>query len=129
MILKNNAQRPIGIGTGSADTSVNHLKPGLNTLEQADWDKLKNHPVIKSMLAEKELEIIAEDVPGEPTKDLKELKDLSSKEAKELIELTFEIPQLKSWSESETRAPIKKAIETQIEKIEIELAEASKEPK
>lgn len=143
MILKNNASRPISIGTGSADTSVKALVPGVNNFDQAEWDKLKKHPVIKHMLETKEengeytLVVVKEDkatppaspgsepvAPVAPTDVTKELKDLSSKDAKDAIKLVFDLEQLKSWLESETRAPVKKEIEAQIELVEKDNAEA-----
>jgi hypothetical protein len=138
MILKNNASRPISVGTGSADTSVYSLVPGVNTIEQKEWDRLKVHPVIKQMLAHKEangtltLEVVKDDesaaTGSAPAADIsKELKDLSSKEAKEVIDGSIDLEQLKSWVESETRAPVKKAIEARIVEVEKQIAEATKD--
>lgn len=120
MILKNNAARPISFGTGLPDASVKIIKPGTNDISKEDWAVLEKHPVIKAMLKSKEFEIVGGEKGGET--EGKELKDLSSKDATKLVGETFDTAVLKSWLESETRSPIKKAIETQLEKIESERA-------
>lgn len=113
-----NYKRPGMFGFGwNADTNkcAALLKPGVNEIEKAIWDKWKTHPIIAAMIEDGTFEVVSE-------KDEKPAKVLlSTKKTHEAIELAkhcIELEVLKEWMTLEKRPTVKKAIKEQIEALE-----------
>lgn len=97
------------------------LKGGANTVPAEKWKPFANHPTIKILVDKGELEF---DMYGKDVKakdevklDQDHLQSMKVKEATDLVNLTIDKELLESWLKVEKRAGIKKAIESQLEKL------------
>lgn len=139
MLVKWNGTNVWSIGSGKGDSSVIQIVPGPNEIKKEDWDRIKNHPVVKARMEldvvdhksakiVKKLEVVmpkeVKNNDGEDNADVEKdesstsLSDMSVPEAKGLIAETFNTELLREWDESETRKGAKDAIKKQFEKIE-----------
>ena len=145
MLVKWNGKNVWSIGSGLNDSSVIQIIPGPNDLKPAEWDAIKNHPVVKARMEKdvidekrgkvKLLEVIipkekadgskvetkGEDESGEGEGEGDKTFSLSSvsvKDAKGIIEETFNTELLREWQDADARSGVQKAIEKQFEKIE-----------
>lgn len=83
------------------------LMPGVNQIEDADWEKVKALKGVQVFLEEGELlEIDATPLPKRPSKD-----------AIKLVKNTFDKALLLKWREDEKREDVTKAIAHQINEI------------
>lgn len=97
--------------------------PGVNDVKDEDWAKLKQDPEFQAFLdgPEKVMEEMTPDLLVEKGKAKPAADDLSGfteKKAKTLVEATVDRDLLKAWLDKETRSPVKRALEEQIQKLE-----------
>lgn len=112
--------------------------PGINFINDSEWNRIKNHPLLPYRFKENHLEFLKgrgpEDYSGPELEDQvdespldgenesaplakKMLSAYSVKEAKAIILETYDYRLLMSWKELDQRKTILSAIEEQIEKI------------
>ena len=96
------------------------LLPGINEVEEAEWNKVKNHKQVVAALDEGVLVVLQD-----PTKEDKPLDGLPSslekfslKDACELVDGVMEIDVLKKWQKRETREAVKAALKKQIKELD-----------
>ncbi|WP_346235724.1 hypothetical protein MKY04_09285 [Lysinibacillus telephonicus] len=87
--------------------------PGVNTIEDADFEKFSKHPLIKTLINKGEI-VVPE---GSSSEKAQTLKDLSAEDAIELVKDTFSVEYLEELKESETRKTVLTAIDAQIKSI------------
>lgn len=102
------------------------LMPGVNEVSQETWDKVKDHPHLKRLLAAGHV-AVPKPVGGEGATTVKSdggevrpadgLAGFSNKEAMRLIGETVDQALLSKWLETETRRNVREAIDKQIEKL------------
>jgi hypothetical protein len=89
------------------------LIPGVNTIEDADFEKFSKHPLMKSLI--KSGEIVIPEGAGDQKAQL--LKDLGAEDAIELVKDTYSVEYLESLKEGETRKTVLAAVDEQIKTI------------
>jgi len=97
------------------------LMPGVNTVDDADWENIKDHPKIVKRLEDNTLviELAASSTKaGESTDDKEILRKLNIKKAIPLVKKTYDILLLQSWLQVEDRPGVFSEIEKQIEMVE-----------
>lgn len=92
------------------------LLPGVNEVDPAKWDKVKDYDLVKRLAEEGRRG--KGFVVGDPKKSLKTLADLSEKEARYTVEDTVDAKLLAAWKASEKRETVIAAIDAQFEKID-----------
>jgi hypothetical protein len=138
MLVKWNGKNVWSIGKGMADGAVVQLVPGPNELEKADWEAIKDHPVVKARMEKdvidmtrgkvKMLEVVVAKVETGSSDDNSgsddnneggsTLSSLNATDAVKLIKETFNVELLRKWEEDETRKKPMAAIKAQFEAIE-----------
>ena len=113
MLLELKEARVVGIPVSvKADgTEFVTLIPGVNELDDAHWEALKAHPMIKIKIAEGHLELLK----GGSFEDLDKL---SSEEAVALVKKTVAKDKLQSVLGKEKRKDVVKALKVQIAELE-----------
>lgn len=105
---------------------IKWLRPGWNEFPSDLWNKTKDHPGIKKMLAEKKIELLNETVVvTEGKKKVKKvigqddeevsLRFLSELKSIEIVKGTLNRDILQRWLDEETRHKVKRALSKQIE--------------
>jgi len=142
VLVKWNMAHVMSVATGLPDASVVQFVPGANEFTAEKWALIKDHPEIKARMEAdvvvpnvgkmKKLEVLAQKKVVAPTPGKNPeaptdnggsaLSELNTEKSKKLIAETFNTPLLREWLESEARAGVKKAIESQMKKIEDERA-------
>lgn len=102
MIIKNNSKYILHVGKLS-------LNIGPNEVEENEWDKVKDHPLVKIWVEKKDIEI--------KEGSIKDVTKLHADEAIEVIEYTFDSKKLEEWKEKEDRKTVIAAIEKQLKEL------------
>ncbi len=97
------------------DSELVTLKPGANVVTPEVAAIIKSHPILKIEIEAGGLEIIAEHDEGGEKVVLSKLKP---KEAIEVASKTVDKELLKSWLAEEKRAPVKEALQKQLDELE-----------
>lgn len=93
------------------------LKPGVNDLPPEVWESWSKTKVMQALVAEKK--IVAPEVEAEKAPQLANLDSLKPKEATDLVKQTFDAELLEKWVTDEKRTGVIKAIEKQLEAIDV----------
>lgn len=95
------------------------LSPGVNSVDDDDWDTIKEHPKVKKMIATNILVVEAER-SGSRNEDgeISEIRSMNLKKAIPLIKKTYDVILLETWLHGEDRPGVAKEIEKQIEMVE-----------
>lgn len=99
---------------GDPDRGVRFLKPGVNLVPQATFDKVSKESGFKSWLAKGWVEVDTKPT----TATVASLADMKPAEAAKLVAETLDVQQLETWKESESRPKVLAAIDTQLAAIE-----------
>jgi len=110
------------------------FKPGVNDVEDSDWEIIKKDPSIQRKLERDFLKVVSSVTENKSGSDLKSankqveqnLKDgasdalsgFNAREAVDVIKRTFDLSKLEAYSKTEKRATVISAIESQIKAIE-----------
>ena len=106
--------------------SVAMLKPGMNEFPSEVWGDHKQHPIIKAMVENGDIEEVTVTGKKEGNKkaptlgaDDKEIdiSKVETKDAKSLVNETLDLKILERWEAQETRIEVKKLIKKQMDKI------------
>ncbi len=99
--------------------------PGVNVLEDEVWDRVKTNPNIKMLLEDKKLSVLREKQKDGTVKkgEAKELTGLTPDEAVAIVNKTYNLEVLEEWADSEDRNKVRRACETQIQKLKIQKKE------
>lgn len=113
MLLELKETRVVGIpvSTKADGTEFVTLIPGVNELDDAHWDALKNHPMIKMKMSEGHIELLK----GGSFEDIDKL---TSEEAVVLVKKTVAKDKLQSVLGKEKRKDVVKALKAQIAELE-----------
>lgn len=95
------------------DRSVRFLKPGVNLVPKATYDKVSKEVGFAAWVAQGHVRV--EQVEGATTKSLADMKPA---DAAKLVAETLDVGQLETWKESESRPKVLAAIDTQLAAIE-----------
>ena len=134
-ILKLVPAKIVTIGSSQNSREQIRLVTGMNEITEKQWQTIQKNKVVLAMLESGVLEFISgpeefggkkfitakdptAEAPIEVVGDDYSLSTLNGKEAGIIIADTFDIELLKRWSKVETRNGVKKAIETQMDKIQ-----------
>lgn len=120
MILKNNSLGMIG----ASHEPIIMIRPGINELKQAEWDKIKNDKWAMAMVEDGVLDVVSED----ETDAHDVVLSLKQNEALSAVQACVDLELLSKLSSSETRPRVKKAIRVQIEKLEGSLKKDAEDP-
>jgi hypothetical protein len=100
--------------------------PGINEVEDAQWDQIKDHPLLKKKMEMGQLELVqrrkpkgSEEAAQEPERPA--LEAMAAKKAIAVIEEIFNVDSLKKILLIEKRSGVRYAIEKQIASIEDEI--------
>lgn len=122
MLIKNAAPRIVGFG------GLFRLLPGVNEVDAASWEKVKDSTFSKWYLEQGLVEIIHEpksngkisELSGDGSKnDSSAIKKLAAKKALEIIKETYDPALLNKWAQTETRKQVLKAIEDQAQSLKL----------
>lgn len=123
MILKWKGTGILAIATTDLTGTTIPLVPGANTLSDANWASIKDHPDVVKKLKANTLEVV-ESKKSDKTENSEEptgeIGALNSKDAIALVGETHNTVELNKWKESETRAGVIKAIDKKLEEIAAE---------
>ncbi len=86
------------------------LLPGVNELDEAEWTKAEQNPIVKHYIKTGVFKV---------NRQAADITALSPKEALELVKATFDRGLLEKWVEAEKRKPVLDAIGVQLDSIEV----------
>lgn len=135
MLVKNNLTRTIGIPLDDQSQSFLTILPGVNTIPDETWKKVKNDKNIQFKLDSEDLqEILGEEKAaamitdpntgkqvlapvGAPETDLEVLLHMKDAKAIKLAQATGSRELLNEWLAAEKRPKVKAAVEAQLREI------------
>lgn len=85
------------------------LVPGVNNLKDADWKKFSANPLMKKLIADKEIE---------GHEKAQSTKDMNVTEAVKLVQDTFSPELLLEWAEADERKGVQEAILAQLDELQ-----------
>lgn len=95
------------------------IKPGINAIENEVWDAMKPIPTIKVMLDSGVLKIALEGGEADAVTNDETLAGLNATQANKIVKATLDFGLLSKWRQSETRAVVLKALDTQLKTFEV----------
>lgn len=134
MLVKLNNTGPVTISKPkSVEGGCFVLVPGsVNEIDDASWEIIKDNPQIKGWIADGTWKVLTDYTPIEKKTTGKggvekaiALSAMSADEAKEVVAETLNKPLLEAWSEAESRRPVLRQIERQLEVLKPKVKEAS----
>ncbi len=100
------------------------LIPGINNIDEKDWQVIKDHPGVQYRLNNGIIKVknLINNIDGNGNSN-DSLASYDPKTAKELIKNTFSKELLEKWFSQEERAPLRKLLEQQLEILKIQKKE------
>lgn len=99
---------------GDPDRSPRFLKPGVNLVPQATYDKVSKEVGFKSWVADGSIKVDTKPTAATTAS----LADMKPVEAAKLVAETLDVLQLEAWKQAESRPKVLAAIDTQLAAIE-----------
>lgn len=134
MLIESFAQGPVALASsfvadpkkGQNDPRANKpqiLIPGVNRVDNETWSELRKNPIIQRMMAPDENgKIYLKEVMEAPEKvidgEAQDLSGLTAKDASAIVAKCLNKELLDAWSEQESRPKVRKAIDTQLKKLQ-----------
>lgn len=97
------------------------LIPGVNQLEETDWNEIKKHPMVQILIDEDKLEEFKKGPALNPFLKLKEIEQIK------LISETNDKSLLEEWAGQSKNAKVQKAILKKLDELEIKPEEMPKD--
>lgn len=91
------------------------ILPGMNEIDEKDWNELKKHPILQPYIEQGDLVEIAK---AKDSKGKEGIGAYEVKEAKTIIKGTFDKLLLKKWLQGESRDQVRAALQAQLEDID-----------
>jgi hypothetical protein len=95
-----------------------HILPGVNSLESAKWDAIKNHPQVLKRIEDGIYEVLSQGDEQTNDGNNENLANFKSPKAIQIVAATFDSSLLKTWEAAEKRKEVKMIIQAQLKKLE-----------
>lgn len=102
------------------------LKPGVNEVDPAVWEKVREHPALRKRINQGLIEVLSQ---GDESTHGAELRALRPNEARRLVRETIDVDVLTKWHEVEDRDNVLEQIEKQMAKVVKTVDEAENDAK